>query len=72
MNIGIVLAGGVGARLSDTQKKQYIKINGKECIAYIIEAFQGARNCDEVVVVENEEQYNEHYVEKKYGVHCCE
>jgi len=70
-NIGVVLAGGIGARLSSTQKKQYLELNGKECIAYVIEAFQQAEKCDEVVVVENEEQYLEGYVHNKYGVHTC-
>ena len=71
MNIGVILAGGVGARLSKTEIKQYIKIADKECISHVIEAFANAKNCDEIVVVENEAQYKEKYVEKEYGIHCC-
>jgi len=41
-NVGIILAGGVGARLSAITKKQYIELRGKECISYVIDAFEKA------------------------------
>ena len=40
MNIGIVLAGGTGRRFGGNMPKQYQTINGKEVIAYVIDAFR--------------------------------
>ena len=71
-NIGVILAGGVGARLSKEHKKQYIEINGRECISYVINAFLDAQSIDAVLVVENKEQFLEGHVEKKYGLPCAQ
>ena len=69
-NIGVILAGGIGARLSSTQKKQYLEIAGKECIAHVIEAYQEAKKLDGIIVVVNKEQYDSGYIADKYGLEC--
>ncbi len=47
----IIVAGGSGTRLSNTQKKQYIKLAGKEIISYAIETFNNLDIIDEIIVV---------------------
>lgn len=39
-NIGIILSGGVGNRFGATIPKQYQLINGKQVIAYVVDAFK--------------------------------
>lgn len=51
MNIGLVIAGGVGARMRSKVPKQFMKIEGKEVIFYTLEAFQKNRDIDAIVVV---------------------
>ncbi|MBQ8794564.1 MAG: NTP transferase domain-containing protein, partial [Clostridia bacterium] len=43
MNIGIILAGGIGSRFGADKPKQYCKILGKEMILYSIDAFKNAK-----------------------------
>lgn len=64
MNVGIVLAGGVGRRFGGNMPKQYQTINGKEVIAYVIDAFRHSSLTDEILIVANE-QYVE-YLQDKY------
>ncbi len=66
MNFAIVLSGGVGTRFNSKIPKQYLKLNGKEVIAYTIDAFKGSKKIDGIVVVAAKE-YIPH-IEKKYGV----
>jgi len=70
-NVGIILAGGVGARLSAITKKQYIELRGKECISYVIDAFEKAEKLDATVVVVNKEEYKRGYIADKYGLPCA-
>lgn len=51
MNIGLVIAGGVGARMKAKVPKQFMKVEGKEVIFYTLEAFQKNRDIDAIVVV---------------------
>lgn len=55
MNIAIVLAGGIGARVGDKIPKQFIEILGKPIIIYTLEKFQKHSEIDviEVVCVED-------------------
>jgi 2-C-methyl-D-erythritol 4-phosphate cytidylyltransferase len=46
----IIPAGGKGTRSGFSLPKQYIKINGKEIIAYTLEVFQNNRSVDEIVI----------------------
>lgn len=69
-NIGIILAGGLGTRFNGNIPKQYMKLNGKEMIAYSIDAFKRAHMVDDFICVVNEEEYIEKNIEKKYNVKC--
>ncbi len=51
MNIGLIIAGGVGSRMKARVPKQFMRVNGKEVIFYTLEAFQKNRGIDAIVVV---------------------
>lgn len=51
MNIGLIIAGGVGSRMKAKTPKQFIRVNGKEIIFYTLSAFQKNRDIDAIVVV---------------------
>ena len=51
MNIGLIIAGGVGQRMKMNVPKQFIKVLGKPIMIYTLEAFERNENIDEVVVV---------------------
>lgn len=51
MNIGLIIAGGVGSRMKQKIPKQFMKVEGKEVIFYTLEAFQKNRNIDAIIVV---------------------
>ena len=67
-NVGVILAGGIGARFKGDKPKQYYKINGREMIWYSINAFKNAKNVDAILVVLNEEEYLSRRIEKEYDV----
>lgn len=51
VNIAIILAGGVGSRLGASTPKQFIKILGREVLAYTIERFDNHPQIDAIEVV---------------------
>ena len=51
MNIGLIIAGGVGRRMHMTTPKQFIAVNGKPIIVYTLEAFQYNEMIDAIAVV---------------------
>lgn len=51
MNIGLIIAGGVGARMNMTTPKQFIAVNGKPILVYTMEAFQKNEAIDAIAVV---------------------
>lgn len=51
MNIGMIIAGGVGARTHQDIPKQFINVNDKPVIVYTLEAFQRHPNIDAIEVV---------------------
>lgn len=51
MNIGLILAGGVGNRLGAAIPKQFIKVLGKPVLAYTIDAFEQHPEIDVILVV---------------------
>lgn len=51
MNVGLIIAGGVGARMHMTTPKQFLVVRGKPVIVYTLEAFQCNESIDEIVVV---------------------
>jgi 2-C-methyl-D-erythritol 4-phosphate cytidylyltransferase len=46
----VIPAGGKGTRSGFNTPKQYLKINGKELIAYTLEVFQNNRSVDDITV----------------------
>lgn len=51
MNIGMIIAGGVGVRSQQDIPKQFINVNNKPIIIYTLEAFQEHPNIDAIEVV---------------------
>ena len=51
MNIGFILAGGVGNRLGANIPKQFVEVCGKPILAYTIEAFERHPEINAVLVV---------------------
>jgi len=49
-NYAIIPSGGVGKRINSSLPKQYIKIKGKELIAYTLEIFQKCESIDKIIV----------------------
>lgn len=56
MNIGLVLAGGIGSRFRSVVPKQYQLLAGKEVISYAIDALKFCNQIDKVIVIASEEQ----------------
>ncbi len=46
----LIPSGGVGKRLNSSLPKQYVKVKGKELIAYTLEIFQQCRLVDKIVI----------------------
>ncbi|MDA3861418.1 MAG: 2-C-methyl-D-erythritol 4-phosphate cytidylyltransferase [Melioribacteraceae bacterium] len=46
----IIPSGGVGKRINSSLPKQYVKINGKELIAYTLEIFQKCNLVDRIII----------------------
>lgn len=70
MNIGIVLAGGVGSRFGSSIPKQYQKINGKEVMFYSINALKNSKMVDAIIVT-SQKQYIAP-LQQQYGVTVIE
>ncbi len=51
MNIAIITAGGIGARMGNKTPKQFIKINKKPIIVYTLERFENNDNIDKIILV---------------------
>ncbi len=58
MNIGVILAGGIGQRMGADKPKQFLEVDGKAIIIYTLEAFERHPLIDavEVVCVESFQQ----------------
>ncbi len=67
-NIGIILAGGIGARFGGDKPKQYYDILGKEMIWYSIDAFRKATTLDDFIIVVDENEMNNGRIKNQYGV----
>lgn len=68
-NIAMIIAGGVGARLTSKMPKQYIKVLGKPVLAYTMEAFQTLEEIDAITIV-CQPDYEEDIrsMAKEYGI----
>lgn len=51
MNIALIIAGGVGARMGQDIPKQFLSVNDKPVIVYTLEAFQRHPRIDSIGVV---------------------
>ena len=51
MNVAIILAGGIGARLGRNLPKQFVEILGKPLIVYAMEIYESSPNIDAIEVV---------------------
>ncbi|ELZ8937547.1 2-C-methyl-D-erythritol 4-phosphate cytidylyltransferase [Campylobacter coli] len=51
MNIALIIAGGIGARMNQSIPKQFMSINNKPIIIYTLEKFEKHPAIDEIVVV---------------------
>lgn len=54
MNVGLILAGGVGTRMGADRPKQYLLAGGKPIIAYASKIFQNHKEIDRIVIVADE------------------
>jgi len=53
----IIPSGGIGKRIDSSLPKQYIKIRGKELIAYTLEIFQKSELIDKIIVAAQSEYF---------------
>ena len=51
MNVVMIMAGGVGNRFGANIPKQYIKLNGKPIIDYVIENVRKAKSVNKILIV---------------------
>lgn len=51
MNIGLLIAGGSGARMHQNIPKQFLSVNERPVIVYTLEAFQNHADIDAIAVV---------------------
>ncbi len=51
MNIALIIAGGIGARMHQSIPKQFINVEDKPVIVYTMQAFQQHPDIDEIYVV---------------------
>ena len=56
MNGVVIVAAGTGSRMNMVINKQFIKLEGKEIIAYTIEKFYNNSNIEDIVVVVKEDE----------------
>ena len=71
-SIGIILAGGIGARFGADKPKQYCEIFGKEMIWYTIEAFKKAKSIDDFIVVVDKNEMKSGRLEREYNIKLVE
>ena len=57
MNGVVIVAAGTGSRMNMGINKQFIKLEGKEIIAYTIEKFYNNSNIEDIVVVIKEDEF---------------
>lgn len=69
---GLILAGGIGARVGSNVPKQYMKINGKEAVSYAINTFRHSQLGENFILVCNEAEFLNRHIAEKYGVTCIQ
>ncbi len=64
----VIPSGGKGTRLKSLLPKQYIKVHGKEIIAYTLDVFQNSENIDEICIAAEPEYFELiEEIKKKYA-----
>lgn len=58
-NIIMITAGGVGERFGSSVPKQYVEINGRKVISYVIEACKRSQLADAILVVAHPKYHDE-------------
>lgn len=48
--VAIIPSGGIGSRILSSTPKQYVKVLGKELIAYTLQVFQNCNSIDEIII----------------------
>jgi 2-C-methyl-D-erythritol 4-phosphate cytidylyltransferase len=70
MNIAIITSAGVGKRFGNSTPKQYLEINNKPVIEYVINAVKKAKLIDKIIIVASKEYIK--ILEKQYGLDAIE
>ena len=67
MNIGLILAGGVGSRMGADRPKQYLIAGGKPIIAYALKIFEKHEEIGHIVLVADDawKDYIQEWLEKE-------
>ena len=68
-NIIMITAGGTGQRVGAEMPKQYLLLGGKPVIEYVIDACQGCREADTILVAAAPEYHD--MLRERYGVEVC-
>lgn len=69
-NIIMITAGGIGQRFGANIPKQYLPLNGKPVISYVIEACKKSKKADAILVVADPAYHQE--LAAEYGVDVAE
>lgn len=69
-NVIMIMSGGVGSRLGANIPKQYLEINNRMVIDYVIEAAKNSKLADEIIIVANGQYVKE--LHDKYGLPVTE
>ena len=56
--IAIIPSGGIGSRILSSVPKQYVKVLGKELIAYTLQVFQNCNLVDEIIIPAQPSYFN--------------
>lgn len=65
-NIIMITAGGVGARFGSSTPKQYVEVNGRQVISYVIDACKRSQEADAILVVAHPTYHEE--LQAAYGI----
>lgn len=69
-NYAIIPSGGIGSRFNSPIPKQYVKVLGKELLAYTLEVFQKCEIVDEIIVPADESYFNLiEEIKNKYSIY---
>jgi len=67
-NIGVILGAGMGIRFAQSIPKQFNKLQGREVISYVIDAFRASCKTEKLLVVLSKDEYKKGEVAQKYNI----